>query len=280
MGIIFGSKIACDFFALQHETCYPDPMFESLTLIPTHLWPLCLCIALVAGVIKGIVGFAMPMVLVSGLGSLIAPELALAGLIVPTLVTNGVQALRQGPQAAWSSVIRFRLFLATGLVMLLLSAQLVTVLPTQVMLGLIGGPVVVFALVQLAGWVPRPQGGQNPILDLGVGGFAGLIGGFSGVWGPPTVAYLTAIGTPKLDAIRIQGVIYGLGAVALVVAHTASGVLNQATIWISVAILPPALIGMWLGGKMQDRFDQASFRKATLVVLLFAGLNLLRRALI
>jgi hypothetical protein len=37
---------------------------------------------------------------------------------------------------------------------------------------------------------------------------------------------------------------------------------------------------MWLGGLVHDRINQATFRKATLVVLLLASLNLERRALI
>jgi uncharacterized membrane protein YfcA len=36
---------------------------------------------------------------------------------------------------------------------------------------------------------------------------------------------------------------------------------------------------MWFGGKLQDRINQATFRRATLVVLLLAGANLLRRGL-
>ena len=76
-------------------------------------------VALGAGLVKGLVGFAMPMIMISGLSSVIAPELALAGLILPTLATNGVQALRQGWKAAWGSIRRFRVFLMVGGVMLL-----------------------------------------------------------------------------------------------------------------------------------------------------------------
>ena len=59
-----------------------------------------LAIGLLAGFVKGAVGFAMPMILISGLGSILPAELALAALILPTLVTNGMQALRQGTGAA------------------------------------------------------------------------------------------------------------------------------------------------------------------------------------
>jgi hypothetical protein len=87
-------------------------------------------VAVLAGTIKGLVGFAMPMILISGLGSFLDPELALAGLILPTLVTNGVQALRQGAGAAWKSIKRFRLFLICGGVTLLVTAQFVRLLPS------------------------------------------------------------------------------------------------------------------------------------------------------
>lgn len=237
-------------------------------------------VALLSGVIKGLVGFAMPMVLVSGLGSLIAPEFALAGLILPTLVTNVFQALGQGPRAALESVRRFRSFLTVALVMLLLSAQLVRVVPGHLLLLMIGGPVAVFASLQLLGWQPRLAGQGHRGVELGTGALAGFIGGFSGIYGPPTVAYLTAMGTEKDEQIRVQGVIYGLGSVALAVAHVGSGVLNGQTVWLSLWVVPPALLGMWLGSRVRDRIDQQAFRRATLVILLLAGLNLVRRALL
>ena len=52
------------------------------------------------------------------------------------------------------------------------------------------------------------------------------------------------------------------------------------TLPFSVALLVPALLGTWLGFQVQDRIDQAAFKKATLVVLLVAGANLIRRGLI
>ncbi|MBR9842085.1 MAG: TSUP family transporter, partial [Rhodobacteraceae bacterium] len=182
-------------------------------------------IAFIAGVVKGMVGFAMPMILISGLSSIMAPELALAGLIVPTLVTNGMQSLRQGVGAAAASVRKFRVFLGAGFVMLLVSAQFVRVLPGDVMLLIIGVPVTVFVLIQLAG-VHWHLEAASARLEIAIGGFAGIIGGLSGVWGPPTVLYLTALNTEKTEQIRVQGVIYGLGAVALFVAHIVSGVLG------------------------------------------------------
>lgn len=252
-----------------------DMLFSGLA---PSLFALALGVALLAGVIKGVVGFAMPMVMISGLGSFMAPELALAGLILPTLVTNGMQALRQGLAMAWASIRRFRLFLVIGLVMLVGSAQLVTLLPASVMLLLIGVPVTFFAVLQLLGWTLSLDGPRRGA-EAAIGAFAGFIGGISGVWGPPTVAYLTAINTPKIEQMRVQGVIYGLGALALFGAHIQSGVMRAETAPFSAAMIVPAVLGMWLGTMIQDRIDQAVFRKVTLWVLLIAGANLIRRGL-
>lgn len=234
-------------------------------------------IAVLAGFVKGVVGFAMPLVFVSGLTTFMSAELALAGLILPTLITNVRQALRQGMRAAIQSTVAFRVFLGVGCVTLLASAQLVRVLPDQIMMAIIGVPVTFFATLQLAGYhlsLPR----RSTAIEGVAGAVAGGLGGISGIWGPPTVAYLTALKTPKHDQMRVQGVIYGLGAVALLLAHVVSGVLRAETIAFSVAMVPPALVGMQLGMTVMDRVDQQMFRRATLFVLLLAGLNLVRRA--
>ncbi|WP_372991746.1 sulfite exporter TauE/SafE family protein [Sulfitobacter sp.] len=253
-----------------------DVFFSFLT---PHELALAFAVAIVAGFIKGMVGFAMPLVLISGLTIFLPPELALAGLIFPTVATNLFQALRQGVKAAWVSTKLFKVFLIAGGIMLVLSAQLVRFLPSQTMLLVIGVPITLFALWQLSGrsftLVQR-----SSRIEVLVGGFAGAVGGVSGVWGPPTVAYLTALGTPKHDQMRVQGVIYGLGAVALLFAHFGSGVLRAETVPFSIFMILPALSGMWLGSKIMDRIDQASFRKATLFILLIAGANLVRRGLL
>jgi len=235
-------------------------------------------VALVAGLIKGTVGFALPMILISGLSSVVPPETALAWLILPTLVANGWQALRQGAGAAWASLRRFRRFLLAGLVLMIGTAQLVAVMPGTLMLLLIGGPITLYAGACLLGRSPRLPNPPGHRVEYGAGAVAGFFGGLSGVWGPPTVALLTALDTEKTEQMRVQGVIYSAGAVVLAFAHLGSGVLNAATLPVSAALILPALLGMGAGLRIQDRIDQATFRKLTLVVLLLAGLNLLRRA--
>ncbi|MCV6825900.1 MULTISPECIES: sulfite exporter TauE/SafE family protein [Halocynthiibacter] len=237
-------------------------------------------ITVIAGFVKGATGFAMPMIMISGLASILSAEAALAALILPTVVTNAAQALRQGFGSALESAKKYRLYLGLVLVFILGSAQLVSILPQKLLFILIGAPITLFSVTQIMGWTLQIRPEHKRRAEIIIGSFAGFVGGLSGVWGPPTVAYLTALNTEKREQIRIQGVIYGLGAVALLLAHIKSGVFNADSAPFSALMLVPAMIGMWVGVKVQDRLDQAKFKKVTLFVLMIAGLNLVRRGLI
>ena len=254
----------------------PDAFF---LLTPFYLAAAC-AIAVLGGFVKGTVGFALPMILISGLGSFMQPEIALAALIVPAVVSNVWQAFRNGLDAAVESARVHWRYLVVLAVCLALSAQLVTVLSPQVMFLSLGIPVTVFAFLQLVGFRPSIPPRRRRATEVGVGVVAGGIGGISGVWGPPTVLYLTALNTPKDEQMRVQGVVYGFGAILLGLAHLKSGVFNTSTAPLSALLLLPSLLGLAIGFALQDRIDQARFRKLTLLVLVVAGLNLIRRGVL
>ena len=254
-------------------------MTEGLLLLSPGLAVAVIGVALTAGFVKGATGFAMPMIMISGLGSFLPPDIALAALILPTLVSNLWQAFRQGLRAAMASARQHWRYLAMVVIFIALAAQLVVMLPPGALFLILGIPVVIFALLQLIGWRPTITDRNRRAAEYGVGALAGILGGLSGVWGPPTVLYLLAMNTPKRDAVRVQGVVYGTGSVILFLGHLNSGILNAATAPLSLALVIPASIGMVIGFAVQDRLDQERFRFLTLVVLVVAGLNLIRRGL-
>ena len=238
-----------------------------------------LAITLFAGFVKGAVGFAMPMIMISAFSSFMAPDTALAGLILPTLVTNVSQAFRQGRAAAWGTVVRYRRILTATVIFIVISAGFVHVIPQDLFLLLLGLPITALARAQLAGvnlalkLDPRARGAGV------LGAIGGLYGGISGVWGPPLLVYLLSIKADKLETVRAQGVVFLIGAAVLLGAHLTSGVLNSQTLAFSALLVVPALIGQTLGTRVQDRLDQAKFRRWTLVLLVLTGLNLMRRVI-
>lgn len=106
----------------------------------------------------------------------------------------------------------------------------------------------------------------------------GFVGGMSGIWGPLTVVYLSALRLPKEEHIKVQGVIYSLGSLLLLLSHTKSGIFTLYSATFSVFLVIPALAGLFLGSKIRNGLDEKKFQKLTSIVLLFAGLNLVRKA--
>jgi len=235
-------------------------------------------VTMLASFVKGVVGFGMPMIMLSGLASFLPIETAMACLVLPMLVTNVSQSLREGLAAAVATARGYRRLIVVALVTLAFSAQLVRVLPPPVLFAILGLPVVAYAAAGLAGLPLRFSIRRRRLWETAVGGVAGFFGGFFGVWGPPIVIYLASSDVPKAESMRLQGVVFLLGAAMLTAAHAVSGVVNAATLPLSAAMVAPAMAGLWLGYRLQDRFDQAAFRRWTLVMLALTGLNLLRRA--
>lgn len=238
-----------------------------------------LAVTLFAGFVKGAVGFAMPMILVSAFAVFLPQHLALAGLILPTLVTNLSQAFRQGVGPAVETARTYRRFLTATVICIAISAPFADVIPRVVYLLMLGVPISVFAALQLAGQSLAIHLDHRDRAEWGLGVIGGLYGGVSGIWGPPLLVFLLSTGADKLQMIRAQGVVFLIGAVALLASHLLTGLANAQSLGFSAALCLPALTGLYAGYWVQDRLDQARFRRWTQALLVITGLNMVRLAL-
>lgn len=256
-------------------------LFEIMLALPEIGFPfftLAFLVALIAGFVKGVTGFAMPMILVSGMAMFLDPRLAIAAIAIPTIVSNFWQAMQNGGQAMLRSLWRHRPLIGATLVMIYVNAQWVGRLDVILLLKILGFAIFFIALVQILGFRPKINPARQNLWALLAGAIAGFFGAIAGTWGPATVIYLLAIGTPKSEQTRVSGISFGLGAVVFWIAHQRSGLITPEALGLSIIILPPMIFGLWLGARANDRIDQETFRKAVLWVLLIAALNLLRRA--
>lgn len=247
---------------------------EPMTLI------LSLAVVLASGVIKGAVGFGMPLIIVSGLSTLMDPKLAMGGIMAPIVVSNVLQTFRTGVAPAVAALKMCWRYMLMVCIAIFTAAQLVPVIPSKAFYFVLGIPVLVLSLIQLMGLrliIPAPHRGWA---EWAVALASGIIGGLTGTWGPTTVLYLLAIEMPKRAQVVVQGIVYGVGSITLLFAHLRSGILNAETTPLTLVLLPAALLGMWIGFQFQDRLDQTRFRRITLMVLVLAGINLLRKGLV
>lgn len=250
-----------------------------MELMSLGAFALAVAITFFGGFVKGVVGFALPLIMISGLSTFLDPQLALAGIILPIVAANVTQTLRAGVGPAVAAARQFWRYLSVVCVMILLAAQLVTSLSPQVFSLVLGIPVVVLSIIQLAGVSFHIAQRHRWWSEWIAGLFSGTMGGLTGNWGSTTVLYLLATDVPRAQQGVVQGVIYGLGSFMLLVAHLKSGILNLDTAPFSAALLIPSMLGMWVGFAVQDRLPAVAFKRAILMVLLVAGANLIRKGL-
>ena len=105
-------------------------------------------------------------------------------------------------------------------------------------------------------------------------------------WPEPRPLYLNGAPDTSRVAVVVEGVkLQPDGSVAIWWAGSAMSTFSgtrtldaqtlPASIWMTV----PTMLAMFVGYRVHDRLDQEVFRKATLVVLVLTGLNLLRRSM-
>ena len=238
-----------------------------------------LLVMFLGGFAKGVVGFALPMIAVSGIGSVMTADMAILALLLPGLVTNIWQGFRSGVASARGFLRKYRRMFLIMPVTLAIAAQVFTLMSETLLFLVLGVVVISFALLELSGFKGAIDG-PSPRLETAAAIGSGISGGLSGVWGPPIMVYLMAKHTSKAEFVQTMGLVFLIGAVVLNLSHMKSGLLNWESAKFSGLMILPALGGMWLGTVVQDRLDQQRFRRATLFVLLLAGLNLLRRGLV
>lgn len=239
---------------------------------------LAVLVTLFAGFVKGAVGFAMPLIMISAFSSFLSPDMALAGLVLPTLFSNISQAFRHGVRPALAVSKTYWRILAATVIFIPISAQFFWVIPHGLFLWMLGVPITLFALVQLSGQRLALPLQHRARAEWVFGIIGGLYGGVSGIWGPPLIVYLLSIRASKQETVQVQGVVFLIGSIVLLGAHLHSGLLTNRALGFSAALVLPAMIGQTIGFRFQDRLDPNRFRRWTQVLLVLTGLNLIRQA--
>ncbi len=223
---------------------------------------------LLAGTVKGVIGLGLPTVSLGLLVAVLDLPTAMTLLIVPSLVTNLWQAVaggngRQIGRRIWP-------FLLMATVTVWLGASALTRLDIGLLSGLLGGLLVVYAMLNLAG-IRMSISAQREIWAGPLFGTAnGVLTGMTGSFVVPGVLYLQAIGLPRDMLVQAMGMLFTVSTVALALALQGNGFLTMQHSLASAAALVPAAIGMVVGQRIRHSLPDSRFRQ-----IFFAGLLLL-----
>jgi uncharacterized protein len=107
------------------------------------------------------------------------------------------------------------------------------------------------------------------------GFLAGCLGGAYNTPGPPVILYGSLRQFPKDEFRAVMQSVYLLTGLLTVASHALAGNLVR-SVWLSYALLAPAaLLGIWVGARLDGRLNQERFRTFVAVVVLLLGLSLL-----
>ena len=251
-------------------------MFTNLLINEPILLLIIITIGFIAGIVKGIIGFALPMILISGLSIFIPIEQALACLILPTILTNFFQSFTISKSSFFTTIINYKVFLFCSCIFLIISSQFYFLFSAASIMGFIGIILFAYTFSQIIGFQLKFT--NNRFLTVTIGSINGILGGISGIWGPLTVSYLMSLKIEKNEQIKVQGIIYSLGSILLLIGHLYSGIFNTYNFSLSLALVPLCIVGLFIGSIIRNRIKQTTFKACTLIMILIASINLIRKA--
>lgn len=223
-----------------------------------------------AGVIRGITGFGGAMVMSPPLALLLGPLLAVPVVLLLESVAAAPMAVQLRGLVRWRVILPIAL---AACVMVPLGAYVLVKVEPQTMRRVIAAVVIVFSLALLMGW--RYSGAQRTATGVGLGAMSGVMIGATSMGGPPIVLYLLA-GPDPIEVTRANLTFY-VGATALAGCGVLwmGGVLHADALWLALALAPGYCLGMVAGTRLFARFDDARFRRFTLVLLMAVAAGIL-----
>jgi uncharacterized protein len=232
---------------------------------------------LAAAFVKGAIGFGFPTLGTPLLALVVDVKVAVASLVIPNLVMDGIQLRRQGPVGDLPR--RLAPLLVFTMVGTVIGTKLLVALSGRAVTLILGAFVVAFVLVDLVRFSPRVNRGWERALAAPVGLVAGIMGGITNAPGTLLAVYFIALGMEKREFVRAVAFSFLIIKAVQLATLAWYGLLSGAIVLGSVGLTVAALAGFGLGLRVQDRLDQRAFSRAVLIFLALLGVWLVARAI-
>lgn len=203
-------------------------------------------------------------------------KLAVALLVLPNIVMDGIQLVRVG--GIVETARRLGVVIVFGIVGTVLGTKLLVLLPPRIATLVLGMFVVVFVALNSTRFSPRVPAAWEPWLAAPVGVITGVVGGVTNVPGTALVVYFYALGMAKREFVRSVALSFVVYKIVQLITLAYYGVVTWRTMPATIGLTIAALTGFRVGLKIQDRLDQVTFNRAVLTFLAALGIWLTMRA--
>ena len=244
----------------------------------TNLLLIISAVYLLAGFVKGFVGFGMPTISMGLLALVMSPAQAAALLVVPAIITNLWQGLagpylRQILKRLWPMFIGILVGTWSG-------AGLMTGTKPWVATLLLGLSLVIYAGLGLSSVHFRVPPQREAWLGPIIGAITGVITAATGVFIIPAVPYLQSLEMEKDELIQALGLSFIVFSAALTVNLSSAGAFENSNMLAVGMTLIMSFLGMFLGQKLRQKMAAEAFRRWFFIALFMLGLVLIARAML
>ena len=173
-----------------------------------------------------------------------------------------------------------RILIPGGLIGIVLGALTFHFVDARWIKGMIGAEALLFGVDRLR--QVSAAGGERSAPDVAKGLFWSSISGFtsfiSHAGGPPILQYLLPQGLDRVRMVGTTTIYFAVINFAKLLPYGALGLLDTSNVTTSLALLPAAPVGYWIGLKLLKHLPRAPFNLVIAVAMLLTGLKLLTDA--
>jgi uncharacterized membrane protein YfcA len=252
-----------------------DQIASAFAALAPETVALAMMIFFLAGIIKGVVGFGMPLFAISLLALTMPLTTAIAANVGPSLVTNVRQAFR-GPylvvliKRLWPFLIP-----AIGLIWFGIAIQLrVNEAYPGLVLGLLA---IAFAAISALHYQITIRPGVEKPFGFLLGIVNGLMTGITGIFIIPGGLYLQSLGLKRDEMVQALGLLFMLSTAAIGLIFRIKAIMTPDLVLLSALCIPPGLIGLAIGERLRSRLSEEMFRKLFLAGIAILGVSLVLR---
>lgn len=232
---------------------------------------------LVAGLVKGLAAFGIPLVTMPLLALMVPVPTAAALAVIPIFVSNLVQAaqMRAGLPVArrlWPVFVVMPVVMFT-------TARLITVIDPAWLFMLVGSMIVIFVALNAARKVPSVPSRLSLPLSALSGLIAGLIGGATSFYAFPSLQLFIALRLAQVEFVFATSAMFVAGAIGQGAGYSEIGLLRSTELVVSILANIPLLLGQLLGQRIARGGSVDRFRRIVLVVMAAMGLSMIMRGL-
>jgi uncharacterized membrane protein YfcA len=232
---------------------------------------------LAAGLVKGAAGLGLPLVALPLLSFALPLKTSVALVIVPIFTTNVAQSFQGGLAAP--TIRRFWLAWAIVLVTIAICAQALVAIDEKILYGIIGTTLILLTVTLRYKPSLQVRPAQEVWASPLVAGIGGVLGGFTGIYGPPFMLYLASLRMKKHEFVAAISQYFVAGNIGLTIGLLGFGGATPRDFAFSAAATLPAYAGLWVGQRIQARLDERRFAGLLYVLYLATGASFLARVI-